>query len=72
MDKCRDIIDRPQMAHVTTEPFALAATPEPQIFTVSQADYEQLQQLKVTDTAATAIPTSSLGTSAFHASRNPS
>ena len=72
MDKCWDIIGRPQMAHVTTEPSAPVATPEPQIFTVSQTDYERLQQLKVTDTAAIAIPASSSGTSAFHASRNPS
>ena len=60
------------MAHVTTEPSAPAATPEPQLFTISQADYKQLQQLKVTDTAAKAFSASSSGTNAFHASRNPS
>ena len=39
---------------------------------MSQADYEQLLQLKVTDSAATATRATSSSTSAFLASKNPS
>ena len=47
-------------------------TNDDQIFTVCQADYEQLLQLKVTDSAATATQATSSDTSALLASRQPS
>ena len=69
VDRCWDLIGRPQAAHVTTESPPVAPTNDDQIFTVCQADYERLLQLKVIDSAATATQATSSGTSALLASR---
>ena len=71
-DRCWDLIGRPQTAHVTTESPPVAPTNDDQTFTVSQADYERLLQLKVIDSAATATQATSSGIGAFIASRQPS
>ena len=63
VDRCWDLIGRPQTVHVTTESPPVAPTKDDQIFTVCQADYEQLLQLKVTESATTATQATSSGTS---------
>ena len=70
IDKCWDIIGRPQIVHVTTESYPTTSTSEEQLVSISQADYERFLQLKVTDSAATASHATSSGTSALLASRD--
>ena len=57
------MIGRPSTAHVTTEPTPTISTNEEKIVTISQADYDRLLQLKVTDSTTTASHSSSTGTS---------
>ena len=72
VEKCWDIVGRPQIAHVTMESHTTASTSEDLTFTVSQADYERLQQLKVTDSTTMATQAISSGTSTLIASRDSS
>ena len=71
-DRCWDLIGRSQKAHVTTKSPPVAPTNNDQFFTICQADYERLQQLKVTDSAATATQATSSSTSALLASKESS
>ena len=66
------MIGRPSTAHVTTEPTPTTSTNEEKIVTISQADYDRLLQLKVTDSVTTVSHSPFIGTSVLLTSRNSS